>query len=72
MSKPERKQNAEAMQPEYNFREGMRGKYADRYSEGSTVVIVAPDLAEVFPTSDAVNEALRSLIEKRKEQQSSQ
>ena len=39
------------------------GKYADRMKESSNVIVLAPDVAEVFPNADAVNRALRQLIE---------
>jgi hypothetical protein len=42
--------------------QGVRGKYAQRYSEGSNVVVLSPDVAEAFPDSASVNRALRSLI----------
>ncbi|HUS13967.1 MAG TPA: hypothetical protein VM536_03020 [Chloroflexia bacterium] len=48
------------MEEEYDFTGGIRGKYADRYAAGSNVVL-APDVAAVFPDSAAVNEALRLL-----------
>jgi hypothetical protein len=57
------------MQSQYDFSKGVRGKYARRYSKGSNVVVLAPDLAKVFRTSQSVNEALRSLtrgVRKRK------
>jgi hypothetical protein len=41
----------------------VRGKYAERLRESSNVVVLAPEVAEVFPNADAVNRALRSLIE---------
>ncbi len=66
MSKPEKKRSAEEMLPEYDFRGGTRGRYAERYAEGSNVVVIAPDLTETFPTSGAVNEALRTLVEEGK------
>lgn len=47
---------------EYDFRGGVRGKYAARYAEGSNVVLLAPDVAAHFPDSQSVNEALRALI----------
>jgi hypothetical protein len=50
---------------EYDFTKGVRGKYADRYAAGSNVVLLAPDVASVFPNSEAVNEALRALIKSR-------
>jgi hypothetical protein len=48
---------------EYDFSQGVRGKYAQRYAEGTNVVVLSPDVAEVFPDSDAVNAALRALVE---------
>jgi hypothetical protein len=47
---------------EYDFSRGVRGKYAERYAAGSNVVVLSPDVAEVFPDSESVNEALRALI----------
>ena len=37
----------------------VRGKYYDRMQEGTNIVLLAPDLMEAFPDSDAVNDALR-------------
>ncbi len=50
------------MPKEYDFRGGRRGVYADRYAQGTNLVALAPDLMEVFPDSEAVNEALRTLV----------
>lgn len=47
---------------EYDFRGAARGKYAERYAEGTNVVLLAPDVAEAFPTERDVNAALRSLM----------
>ena len=47
---------------EYDFSTGTRGKYAQRYQEGSNVVVIEPDVAEFFPDHDSVNEALRNLV----------
>jgi hypothetical protein len=47
------------MRPEYDFSGGVRGKYFRRYQEGTNIVVLAPDVAEVFPNAEAVNEALR-------------
>ena len=49
--------------PHYDFRGGVRGKYAARYREGTNVVVLAPDVAARFPDSAAVNRALRALAE---------
>ncbi len=40
----------------------VRGKYAERYHEGTNIIILAPDVAAAFPNDEAVNEALRLLI----------
>ena len=49
------------MLKEYDFRKGIRGKYAKRFKEGTNIVMLDPDVAEFFPDSVSVNEALRSL-----------
>ena len=51
------------MLPEYDFSGGIRGKYAARYSHGSNIIVLEDDVADVFPISEAVNEALRLLVE---------
>ena len=50
---------------EYDFSKGVIGKYAKQYAEGTNIVVLEPDVAEVFPDSAAVNQALRQLIEQR-------
>jgi hypothetical protein len=64
MKKEAKKPGEPDMLQEYDFGGGVRGKYADRFAEGSNVVLLAPDVAAVFPNSDAVNEALRTLIKR--------
>jgi hypothetical protein len=49
--------------PHYDFRGGVRGKYAERAREGSNVVLLDPDVAARFPDAAAVNRALRALAE---------
>jgi len=53
----------EEMRPEYDFGNAVRGKYAQRYATASNVVVLDPDVAEVFPDSRSVNDALRALAE---------
>ena len=48
------------MRPEYDFSKAVRGVTAARYAQGTNVVILDPDVAELFPDSRAVNEALRT------------
>jgi hypothetical protein len=51
------------MLEEYDFSKGVQGKYVKRYAEGTNVVVIEPDIAEVFPDHDSVNQPLRSLVE---------
>lgn len=54
------------LRPEYDLKTllkgGVVGKYADRYREGTNLVLLAPDVARAFPTEEAVNEALRLVM----------
>src|SRR5262245_49846929 len=43
----------------------VRGKYRQRYTEDSNVVVIEPDLAKAFPNAKAVNDALRELLKRR-------
>ena len=45
------------------LRNGVRGKYVQRLTEGSNVVRLAPDVAAAFPTEESVNDALRRLVQ---------
>jgi hypothetical protein len=62
MSEELNKEDAE-MLDEYDFSRGVVGKYAKRYAEGTNVVLLDPDVAKVFPDSEAVNQALRAIAE---------
>ncbi len=55
----------DTMRTEYDFRGGVRGKYAARYRRGTNIIVLDPDVAEVFGTSESVNRALRALLEIR-------
>ena len=50
------------MEPEYDFSGGIRGKYYEAYQHSSNVIVLEPDVAEVFHDSASVNEALRLLV----------
>jgi hypothetical protein len=55
------------LRPEYDFSQmkgAVRGKYVERYREGSNLVLLDPDIAAAFPDAKAVNNALRSLIQR--------
>jgi hypothetical protein len=47
----------------YDFSQGVRGKYVHRFAQGSNVVVLSPDVSEIFPDSESVNNALRMLVE---------
>lgn len=51
---------------EFDFTHGVRGKYAHHFAERVLTVRIEPDVARVFPTADAVNEALRQVIRERR------
>jgi hypothetical protein len=57
------------MREEYDFSGGVRGKYASRFADGSNVIVLDPDVAEVFGDARAVNEALRLLARSARESQ---
>src|SRR3990172_2837198 len=48
--------------PEYDFTGAVRGKYYERYRQGTNVVLLDPDVAAVFRDSAAVNDTLRRLV----------
>jgi hypothetical protein len=57
---------SDELRPEYKREDlgrGVRGKYFESYREGTNLVLLSPDVAAVFPTEKAVNDALRSLID---------
>lgn len=41
---------------------GVRGKYYKRFTRGSNVVVLRPEIRKAFPTSEAVNNALASYL----------
>ena len=60
MKKKARDKNNEMLR-EYDFSQGVRGKYARRYARGSNVVVLEPDVAKILPNAEAVNSSPRSL-----------
>ena len=50
------------MLPEYDFTQGVRGKYTKAYQESVNVVKLDGDVGAVFSDAKAVNEALRTFI----------
>jgi hypothetical protein len=67
MKKKSAKGKNDDLRPEYDLHEllktGVQGKYAERYRKGTNLVFLAPDVAEAFPTPEAVNETLRLVLQ---------
>ena len=65
MKKTDDKNQVGELRPEYDFasmKGGVRGKYADRYRAGTNLALLEPEVAQAFPTDQAVNEALRTIL----------
>ncbi len=61
-----KKDENDELRPEYHREDlgpGIRGKYLKAYRKGTNLVLLSPEVAKAFPTEQAVNDALRSLIE---------
>ena len=54
------------MRDEYDFSDGVRGKYTARYKEGTNLILLEPDVAKAFPTAREVNAALREVLQQRR------
>ncbi len=57
---------SDEMRAEYDFSGGVRGKYVQRFREGTNIVILEPDVAAEFKDSAAVNDALREVLKSRR------
>ncbi len=59
------KRRSDDLRPEYDLSRltgGVRGKYFRRATAGTNVVLIEPELADVFPNAESVNRALRLLV----------
>ena len=67
MKRRSRDEQADELRAEYDLGEllktGVQGKYADRLNQGTNLVLLDEDVAQAFPTDQAVNEALRLVIQ---------
>jgi len=61
---------SDEMLPEYDFSKGIRGKHHEAYKQGTNVVLLETDVAEVFKDSESVNHALRLLMDIAKKETS--
>ena len=68
MSRKASVKSRDDMRPEYDFSGGVRGRFYKEYMKGTNVVVLDPDVAEMFPDSATVNEALRLLAQLAKRQ----
>jgi len=60
---------SDELRPEYDFasmKGGVRGKYAKHFREGTTLVLLDPEVARAFPNAAAVNDALRAVLQMKK------
>ena len=60
-SQRRRNMDRDTMRPEYDFSKGVRGVTAARYAQGANIVVIDPEVLDVFPDGATVNEALRAL-----------
>lgn len=68
MKKDEGTRAEDDLRPEYDLSElkgGVRGKHLERYRAGTNLALLAPDVRAAFPTDEAVNLALRSLMQRQ-------
>jgi hypothetical protein len=58
-------ESSDDMRADYDFSRGVRGKYVQRFREGTNIVVLEPDVAAEFKDSAAVNDALRKVLKSR-------
>ena len=66
MKKASTKKNSDVLRPEYDLSKlkgGVRGKYYRRATAGTNLVLIEPELTDVFPDTESVNRALRLLVD---------
>ena len=61
MNPAQSNQRDSEMLDEYDFSEGIRGKYAQRYYADTNLIRLDDDVAKMFPDAKSANEALRAL-----------
>jgi hypothetical protein len=66
MKKTPAKKSKDELRPEYDLSQlkgGVRGKYHREATAGTNLVLIEPELANMFPDTESVNRALRLLVE---------
>ena len=69
MKKDESKPEDDSLRPEYDLsalQGGVRGKHVARFRAGTNLARLDADVRAAFPTDEAVNEALRSMLPGRR------
>jgi len=61
VSRRERQNERDTMRPEYDFSAAVRGVTAAKYAQGANLVVIDPEVLDVFPDGATVNQALRAL-----------
>jgi hypothetical protein len=66
MNKKSKIETEDELRPEYDLHEtlkqGIRGKYVERFQRGTNLILLDPDVAQAFPDAKTVNEALRLVM----------
>ena len=63
-------EEADDLRPEYDFSNGVRNKYSERFAAGSNFFVIDPELAANFPDSKSVEKALRAYLKSRSKRRS--
>lgn len=66
MNKEIENEMKDELRSKYDFAQmerGIRGKYVERYRQGTNLVLLDPDIAQAFPDDKTVNDALRLFIQ---------
>ncbi len=66
MKKNKTVRHEDDLRPEYDLlklKGGVRGKYLKRYRAGTNLALLAPEVRAAFPTDEAVNQALRKVMQ---------
>jgi hypothetical protein len=66
MNGDDRNQNEDDLRPEYGLADlkgGVRGKHLERFRQGTNLALLVPEVRAAFPTDEAVNDALRSVMQ---------
>ena len=58
----------DTLRDEYDFSNGVRGKHHEAYRKGTNVILLEPDVADVFKDSASVNQALRTIARLARDQ----